>query len=162
MCYINKLALPCLHRRLVDSISVASVGSSASRCRSCHMKKFGLRLNAKKSVLSPLQRTTFLGVIWDSTSTADMWYATTGAPVTGTYRVHPVGCGKNKARPVTHCQTLTETIRSYGSSLQRDTFWTLHCCTWDPCSGGSGPKGFPRGATPFAWSRSRSDAFVPW
>ncbi len=33
-----------------------------------HMKKLGLRLNAKKSVLSPLQRTTFLGVIWDSTS----------------------------------------------------------------------------------------------
>ncbi len=33
-----------------------------------HMKKLGLRLNAKKSVLFPLQRTTFLGVIWDSTS----------------------------------------------------------------------------------------------
>ncbi len=33
-----------------------------------HMEKLGLRLNAKKSVLSPLQRTTFLGVIWDSTS----------------------------------------------------------------------------------------------
>ncbi len=32
------------------------------------MKKLGLRLNAKKSVLSPIQRTTFLGVIWDSTS----------------------------------------------------------------------------------------------
>ncbi len=28
-----------------------------------HMKKLGLWLNAKKSVLSPLQRTTFLGVI---------------------------------------------------------------------------------------------------
>ncbi len=33
-----------------------------------HMKELGLRLNAKKSVLSPLQRTTFLGVAWDSTS----------------------------------------------------------------------------------------------
>ncbi len=33
-----------------------------------HMKELGLRLNAKKSVLSPLQRTTFLGVVWDSTS----------------------------------------------------------------------------------------------
>ncbi len=32
------------------------------------LKKLGLWLNAKKSVLSPLQRTTFLGVIWDSTS----------------------------------------------------------------------------------------------
>ncbi len=32
------------------------------------MKELGLRLNAKKSVLSPLQRTTFLGVAWDSMS----------------------------------------------------------------------------------------------
>ncbi len=47
-----------------------------------------------------------------------------GTPVTGTYRVHPVSCEKNKARPVTHCQTVSETVRSYGSSIQRDTFWT--------------------------------------
>ncbi|KAL0170481.1 hypothetical protein M9458_035077, partial [Cirrhinus mrigala] len=32
-----------------------------------HMKELGLRLNAKKSVLSTLQRTTYLGVVWDST-----------------------------------------------------------------------------------------------
>ncbi len=32
------------------------------------MKVLGLRLNAKKSVLSPLQRTTYLGVVWDSTT----------------------------------------------------------------------------------------------
>ncbi len=32
------------------------------------MKELGLRLNAKKSVLSPLQRTTYLGVVWDSTA----------------------------------------------------------------------------------------------
>ncbi|KAI2664440.1 ORF V: Enzymatic polyprotein [Labeo rohita] len=32
------------------------------------MKKLGLRLNVKKSVLSPLQRTTYLGVVWDSTT----------------------------------------------------------------------------------------------
>ncbi len=32
-----------------------------------HMKVLGLRLNAKKSVLSPLQRTTYLCVVWDST-----------------------------------------------------------------------------------------------
>ncbi len=33
-----------------------------------HMKELGLRLNAKKSVLSPFQRTTYLGVVWDSTT----------------------------------------------------------------------------------------------
>ncbi len=48
-----------------------------------------------------------------------------GAPVTGTYKVHPVICGKNKFWPVTHFQTVSETVRSYGSSIQRDTFWTV-------------------------------------
>ncbi|KAI2647437.1 Transposon Ty3-G Gag-Pol polyprotein [Labeo rohita] len=33
-----------------------------------HMKKLGLRLNAKKSVLSPLQRTTYLSMVWDLTT----------------------------------------------------------------------------------------------
>ncbi|XDV36609.1 hypothetical protein PO909_006355 [Leuciscus waleckii] len=32
-----------------------------------HIKRFGLWLNAKKSVLLPAQRTPFLGVLWDST-----------------------------------------------------------------------------------------------
>ncbi len=35
-----------------------------------HIRSLGLRLNTKKSVLSPAQRTTFLGVVWDSTT---MW-----------------------------------------------------------------------------------------
>ncbi len=30
------------------------------------MKELGLRLNAKKSVVSPVQRTTYLGMVWDS------------------------------------------------------------------------------------------------
>ncbi len=33
-----------------------------------HMNELGLRLNGKKNVLSPLQRTTYLGVVWDSTT----------------------------------------------------------------------------------------------
>ncbi len=33
-----------------------------------YMEELGLSLNAKKSVLSPLQRTTYLGVVWDSTT----------------------------------------------------------------------------------------------
>jgi len=32
-----------------------------------HIRKLGQRLNAKKSVLLPAQRTTFLDVVWDST-----------------------------------------------------------------------------------------------
>ncbi|KAL0152391.1 hypothetical protein M9458_052114, partial [Cirrhinus mrigala] len=33
-----------------------------------HMKELGLRLNGKRSVLSALQRTTYLGEVWDSTT----------------------------------------------------------------------------------------------
>ncbi|KAI2657128.1 Ubiquitin carboxyl-terminal hydrolase 36 [Labeo rohita] len=33
-----------------------------------HMKELGLRLKTKKTVLSPLQRTTYLGVVWDLTT----------------------------------------------------------------------------------------------
>lgn len=33
-----------------------------------HMKRLGLRLNLKKSLLSPKQRSTFLGIAWDSTT----------------------------------------------------------------------------------------------
>ncbi len=33
-----------------------------------HMKDLGLRLKTKKSVLPPVQRTTYLGVVWDSTT----------------------------------------------------------------------------------------------
>ncbi len=29
------------------------------------------------------------------------------------------------ARPVTYCQTVSETVRSYGSNIQGDTFWTV-------------------------------------
>ncbi len=55
-----------LHRRLVDSSSVTSVGSSASRCRSCPHERVGVMANRQKSMLSPLQRITLLGVEWES------------------------------------------------------------------------------------------------
>ncbi|KAL0154061.1 hypothetical protein M9458_050635, partial [Cirrhinus mrigala] len=54
-----------------DWLILAESESLAARHRDvvlAHMKTLGLRLNAKKSVLSPLQRTTYLGVVWDSTT----------------------------------------------------------------------------------------------
>ncbi len=57
-----------LHQRLVDSSSVASVGSSASRCRSCPHERIGVTAKCQEECVSPLPRTTFLGVAWDSTS----------------------------------------------------------------------------------------------
>ncbi len=106
-----------LYRRLVDSSSFASVGSSASRCRSCPHERIGVTDKCQeKCAFSTTEDHFFrrgMGLNTDA-----------GAPVTGTYRVHPVGCEKDKARPLTHCQTDSETVRSYGSSIPRDTFWT--------------------------------------
>ncbi|KAL0161734.1 hypothetical protein M9458_045459, partial [Cirrhinus mrigala] len=54
-----------------DWLILAASESLAARHRDvvlAHMKALGLRLNAKKSVLSPSQRTTYLGVVWDSTT----------------------------------------------------------------------------------------------
>ncbi|KAL0147122.1 hypothetical protein M9458_057646, partial [Cirrhinus mrigala] len=54
-----------------DWLILAASESLAARHRDvvlAHMKTLGLRLNAKKSVLSPSQRTTYPGVVWDSTT----------------------------------------------------------------------------------------------
>ncbi|KAI2650799.1 hypothetical protein H4Q32_024835 [Labeo rohita] len=50
---------------------LAASESLAARHRDAilaHMEMLGLRLNVKKSVLSPLQRTTYLDVVWNSTT----------------------------------------------------------------------------------------------
>ncbi len=127
-----------LYRRLVDFSSVASVGSSASRCRSCQHEKLGLRLKRQEKCAFSFTEDHFPG--------RDMGLnVDAGAPVTGTFRVHPVGCGKNKARPVTHCQTVSETVRSYGSSIQGDTFGLLHMrpLQWWLRTKGFSPRGNP-------------------
>ncbi len=56
---------------IYDWLIVAHSEQMAVRHRDvvlAQMKELGLRLNAKKSVLSPFQRTTYLGVVWDSTT----------------------------------------------------------------------------------------------
>ncbi len=127
-----------LYRRLVDFSSVASVGSSASRCRSCQHEKLGLRLKRQEKCAFSFTEDHFPG--------RDMGLnVDAGAPVTGTFRDHPVGCGKNKARPVTHFQTVSETVRSYGSSIQGDTFGLLHMrpLQWWLRTKGFSPRGNP-------------------
>ncbi|KAI2646175.1 Transposon Ty3-G Gag-Pol polyprotein [Labeo rohita] len=54
-----------------DWLILAASESLAARHQDvvlAHIKMLGLRLNAKKSVLFPSQRTTYLGVVWDSTT----------------------------------------------------------------------------------------------
>ncbi len=82
-----------------------------------------------------------------------------GSSVSCSYRVDPRNSQESERRPVTHCEAVSETVGSDGSCVQRDTFWpavheTLAVVAQDH-------KGFPRGATRFAWSRSRGDAYVP-
>ncbi len=78
------------------------------------MKVLVLRLNAKKNLLSPLQRTTYLGVVWDSTMMQALL-----SPA----RIDPHDSQESKRRPVTYCQAVSETAGSDGSCIQRDTFW---------------------------------------
>ncbi len=99
------------------SSSVASVGSTASRCRAGPHERVGVTAKRQKECAFS---TTEDHLPWRGMGL----HIDAGTPVTGMYRVHPVSCGKNKARPVTHCQTASETVRSYGSSIQRDIFWT--------------------------------------
>ncbi len=76
------------------------------------MKELGLRLSARESVLSPLQRTTYLGVVWDSTTMqarSDL--------------VDFHSREESEKMRVTHCQTVSETVGSDGSCVQHDTFW---------------------------------------
>ncbi len=55
--------------QLLADCTVDQSGEMVAQHRSvilAHMRCLRLRLNSKKGVLSPLQRTTFLPVVWDS------------------------------------------------------------------------------------------------
>lgn len=80
-----------------------------------HMKVLGLRLNAKKIVLSPLQNTAFSG--WSGIrSRCERGFLPPAS-------VNPLTREADKARPVTHCKAVPETVRARGSGVQRDYIW---------------------------------------
>ncbi len=80
-----------------------------------HLKVLGLRLNAKKSVLSPLQRTTYLGVVsYSTTMQARMFPARIESILTEVRRV-------KEGQSLT--VKLSEAAGSDGSCVQRDTYW---------------------------------------
>ncbi|KAI2645233.1 Transposon Ty3-G Gag-Pol polyprotein [Labeo rohita] len=61
----------CILNYIDDWLILAQSEQLAAQHRDvvlAHVKELGLRLNAKKSMLSPSQRTTYLGVVWDSTT----------------------------------------------------------------------------------------------
>ncbi len=88
-----------------------------------NMKELGLRLNAKMSVLSPLQRTIFLGVVWDSTSMQARLCPT---------RIESILSAVNRIR-LGQSLTVKQFQRLLGlmAAASNDTFWMipLDCCT---------------------------------
>ncbi len=78
------------------------------------MKELGLRLNAKKSVLSTEDHLSGCGVGFDHDA---------GTFVSCSDRVDPHCSRESQRRPVTHCQAVSEAAGSDGSCVQRDTFW---------------------------------------
>ncbi len=133
-----------LHQRLVDSSSVASVGSPASRCSSCPHERVWVTAKCQKECVFSTMEDYFS---WRGMGLN----VNAGAPVTGTYRVHPVSCQKYKARPVTHCQTVSETVRCYCSSIQRDTCWSVVHETLEVVVVSGNP-----------FRMIKVDAYVPW
>ncbi len=110
-----------------------------------HLKVLGLRLNAKKSVLSPLQRTTYLGVVsYSTTMQAHMFPARIESILTEVRRV--------KEGQSTHCQAVSEAAGSDGSCVQRDTYWPAVHETLTVVAQDQGV--LPKGKTRFALSRS--------
>ncbi len=117
-----------------------------------HMKDLELRLNAKKSVLPPVQRTTYLGVVWDST--------TMQAYLSPAHIESILAIVKREREKASH--SLWSFFKSCWVWWQLHSTWSLlACCTWNLCSGGSGPQGFPWGATHLTWWRSRGDVYRP-
>ncbi len=101
-----------------DWLILAQSEMEAARHRDvilAHMKQLGLKLNAKESVLSPVQRTTYLGVVWDSTMMQER-------NVSCSDRVVHVS-QESVRRPVTHCQAVSEIAGSDGSCVHVIPYW---------------------------------------
>ncbi len=71
-----------------------------------------------------------------------------GAPVTARIESILSAVKRIKLGQSLTVKTVSETIRSYGSSIQRDTFWTVVHETHAVVA--QDQRGFPREATPFA------------
>ncbi len=87
-------------------------------------------VNARDTEDSPPQSRAYEEFFEVVTKTVD-WPAErtnvdAGAPVTGTHRVYSVGCEKNKAKPVTHCQTVSETVRYMAAASNVIPFGLLY------------------------------------
>ncbi len=87
--------------------------------------------------VSPVQRTSYLGVLWDPTTMqARMSPARIESILTSVKRVR---VGHSLSSSFKNCWVWCQL---------RPTWYLLACCTWDPYSDGSKPWGSPRGENP--------------
>ncbi len=105
-----------LHRRLVDFSSFRAVGGSTSRCRSRSHERIGVKSKCKEkcAVSIPENHLSRRGVGFDHDA---------GTIFPCSDRVDSQHGQESQRRPVTHCQAVSKTVGSDGSSVQRDTFW---------------------------------------
>ncbi|KAI2645059.1 Retrovirus-related Pol polyprotein from transposon 17.6 [Labeo rohita] len=79
-----------------------------------HMKFLRFAFTGKAYQYRVLLRTTYLGVVWDSTTMQARL-----SPA----RFESILCHESERRPVTHCKAVPATAGSDGSCVQCDTFW---------------------------------------
>ncbi|KAI2651122.1 ORF V: Enzymatic polyprotein [Labeo rohita] len=105
-----------LHRRLADPSSVRDFSGSTSRCRSRPHGNVGVKTKRQEKCTFSIteDHLSGRGVGFDHDA---------GTFVPCSYCVDPHRSQESQAGPVTHCQTVSTTIGSDGSSVQRDTFW---------------------------------------
>ncbi len=129
-----------LYRRLVDSSSVRADDGLILRCRSHPYERVGVKTKCKEKCAFFIteDHLSGRGVGFDHDA---------GTVVSYSDRVDPHCSHESQRRPVTQCKAVSETSGSDDSCVQRDTFWPA---AHDPYSGGSRPRGFPRGEIRFA------------
>ncbi len=101
---------------LVDSRSIRAGGGSTSRCCSRSHESVGVKTERQEECAFSITENhlSWCGVGFDQDA---------GTYVPCSDRVDPHGRQESERRPVTHCQAVSETARSDGSCVQRDTYW---------------------------------------
>ncbi len=105
----------------------------------------------KKCVLSPLQRTTFLGVAWDSTSMQAHLSPARIESILSAVK-------KYKARPVTHCKKFQRLLGLMAAASNVTAFGLLYmtCCTWHHLQWWLRTKGFSQRGNPFSHNQGHA------
>ncbi len=101
---------------MVDFSSIRADGGSASRCHSRSHERAGVKTKRQEKCAFSIteDHLSGLGVGFNHDA---------GMSVSCSDRDNPHCIRESQKRPVTYCQTVSETVGSDGSCVQRDTFW---------------------------------------